>query len=55
MNMISRRAAAAKETLEHYPIGDVAEWARRNWTQAVLPYMEEFVSAVKRRTADVPR
>lgn len=54
MNMISRRAAAAKEAVEHYPIGDVAEWARRNWTQSVLPYMEEFVSAVKRRSADVP-
>lgn len=54
MNMISRRAAAAKEAVKHYPIGDVAEWARWNWTQSVRPYMEEFVSAVKRQTADVP-
>ena len=54
MNLISRRAAAAKEVVEHYPSGDAAEWARRNWTQSVRPYMEEFVSAVKRRTAEVP-
>jgi len=52
--MLSRRAAEACRIADRYPSWDVREWARRNWTQSVLPYMEEFAAAVGRRSSDVP-
>ena len=52
--MLSRRAAEACRIVDRYPCGDTGDWARRNWTQSVLPYMEEFATAVERRSSDVP-
>ena len=52
--MLSRRAKEACRIVGHYPVDDIGDWTRRNWTQSVLPYMEEFVAAVERRSSDVP-
>ena len=52
--MLSRRAEEACRIVDRYPFGDAVDWARRNWTQSVLPYMSEFISAVGRRSSDVP-
>ena len=52
--MLSGRAEEASMIADRYPCGDVREWARRNWTRSVLPYMEEFAAAVGRRSSDVP-
>ena len=52
--MLSRRAEEACRIVDRYPCGDAGDWARRNWTQSVLPYMEEFATAVERRSSGVP-
>ncbi len=54
MQMLSRRAKEACRIVDRYPCGDTGDWARRNWMQSVLPYMEEFATAVERRSSDVP-
>lgn len=51
--MISNRAREAMEKVDHYPFGDVREWARRNWAEAVCPYMDEFIAALKNKSAVV--
>ncbi len=37
--MISQRAKEACERMEPYPVGSAAQWARRNWNEAVLPFI----------------
>jgi len=38
--------------VELYPCGDVREWARRNWVEAVEPFMDEFIAALKHPRVD---
>ena len=51
--MMSQRAKEACERMEPYPVGSAAQWARRNWNEAVLPFMEEFHAALRNRSAAV--
>ena len=51
--MMTNRARMAMMAVDHYPDGDVLEWARRNWRDAVCPYMDEFIAAVKNKNAPV--
>ena len=51
---MSRRAKEAYDKMEHYPVGSAAQWAERNWNDSVLPFMEEFLAALKRKDAPVP-
>lgn len=48
---MSSKARVAMDAVEHYPYGDVREWAERNWNEAVRPFMDEFIAAVKNKSA----
>lgn len=50
---MTRRARAAVAAVDHYPHGDVLEWAERNWRESVRPYMDEFIAASKNKNAPV--
>ena len=51
--MMSQRAKEACNRMEHFPVGSAAQWARRNWNNVVLPFMEEFYAALRNRSAAV--